>query len=168
METIGVDIDTQFLPTMSDQPNSPNSAQPAEESAEEVHNVNSDEQRVTPEPEQADQNTFIPNGPVGSNPSGVGSNPSGEPGSNSSQNHTPQAEATIEALRSKIFETQATNEAFRSQNVALNQRIIRMNRDSQEFRQQQLDLITSLQDEIQQLKTKVTEIPKGKEGFSRK
>ena len=31
-----------------------------------------------------------------------------------------------------------------------------------------MGLITNLQDEIQELKTRVTEIPKGKEGFSRK
>ena len=64
-------------------------------------------------------------------------------------------------MRSQIYETQATNETFRNQNVALHQRIIRLTRENQEFRQQQLDLITTLQDEIQELKTRVTEPPTG-------
>ena len=71
-------------------------------------------------------------------------------------------------MRSQIYETQATNETFRNQNVALNQRIIRITRENQEFRQQQLDLITTLQDEIQELKTRVAEPPKGNESVSRK
>ena len=77
-------------------------------------------------------------------------------------------EETMEDLRSKLYEAQATNETFRSQNIEVNRRIIRIARENQEHRQRQLDLITNLQDEIQQLKTRVTELPKGKESFSRK
>ena len=71
-------------------------------------------------------------------------------------------------MRSTVFEAQAANEAVRNQSVELNQRILRITRENQEHRQQQLDLITKLQDEIQELKTRVTEQPKGKEGLSRK
>ena len=74
-------------------------------------------------------------------------------------------EETMEDLRSKLYEAQATNETFRSQNIEVNRRIIRIARENQEHRQQQLELITNLQDEIQQLKTRVTELPKGKESF---
>ena len=115
------------------------------------------EQPVIPDQPEADQNIFIPN-------ETPGSNPSSEPDSNPSH----RAEETVEELRSKIHETQAANEAFRAESVALNQRIIRITRENQEYRQQQLDLITKLQDEIQELKTRVTEQPKGKEGLSRK
>ena len=140
-----MDVDTQFTPAMTEQqPNSSNS----------THEL--DEQHFPPYQLEADQNTIIPN-------VSLGSNPSGEPGGNPSQG----AEEPFEELRSQIYETQATNETFRNQNVALNQRIIRITRENQEFRQQQLDLITTLQDEIQELKTRVTEPPNGKESFSR-
>ena len=139
-ETIDVDIDSQFIPALTEDLNSENSKH------------DQDHQRDIQERPEADQNTYN---------TANGSTPSAEQASNPSQ----RTEEAMDDLRRKIYEAQATNEAFRTQNLALSQRIIRVTRENQEYRQQQLDLITNLQDEIQELKTRVTEIPKGKEGF---
>ena len=65
----------------------------------------------------------------------------------------------------EFFEAQSTNDFFRTENLALKRQLLKMARENQENRQQQLTLITELQDEIQELKTRVTEAPKGKESF---
>ena len=142
-ETIDVDIDSPFIPALTEDLNSENSKH------------DQDHQRDIQERPEADQNTYN---------TANGSNPSAEQASNPSQRN----EETIEVLRSKIEESQATTEAFRNQNIELNRRIIRITRENQEYRQQQLEIITHLQDEMQDLKTRVTELPKGKENFSRK
>ena len=120
MGTIGVEIDCLFIPAMTEDHNSENSTH------------EQDVQRVTPERPEAAHNTYATAN--GSN----GSSPSREQASNPSQ----RAEETIEAIRSNIYEAQATNEVFRNQNIALNQRIIRITRENREYRQQHLDLIT--------------------------
>ena len=143
MGSIGVEIDDQAnQETMTEELNSPNSMQAP------------DEQRAPLEQHEGDQNLFIPNGQHGSNPSGgQASNPlQGE-------------EDIIEELRSKIFESQATQETLRNENISMSQRIVRLTQDSQEARKQQLDLIGALQDEIQSLKTRATELPKGEKRF---
>ena len=110
---IGVDPDTLFIPAMTEPHNSENSTH------------EQDEQRETPERLEADHNMYT---------TANGSNPSREQESNPSRG----IEDTMEDLRSKLYEAQATNETFRSQNVELNRRISRIARENQEHRQQQL------------------------------
>ena len=104
MATISVNSDHQFIPTASaeEEPNSENSTQ-----------AQAGQLETSERPEAEPTMHSMANGSE--------SNPSGERGSNPSQD-------TMEELRSKIYETQATNESFRSQNIVLSQRIIRITR----------------------------------------
>ena len=70
-ETIGVDIDNQFIPTMTEQINSENAEddRPAPSGLPStLEPPPSDEQRVPVDQPGVDQTT-LPNGPLGSNPS---------------------------------------------------------------------------------------------------
>ena len=104
METVGVATDNPIQQTMTEQTNSSNSTHERIEPTGPPSTLGPPqaEQPVVPDQEESDQRPFIPNG-------SDGSNPSGERGSNPSQ----RADESIEALRIKIYESQATNEAFR-------------------------------------------------------
>ena len=143
-DTIGVNT-VPFIPAMTEELNSTDNSI--------THDP--DGQRALPAPPEVDHTTQHTTA-NGSNPSGVGSNPS------------QSIEDTMDDLRNRIYEAQSTNDFFRTENLALKRQLLKMARENQENRQQQLTLLTELQDEIHELKTRVAEAPKGKESFSRK
>ena len=144
-DTIGVNTEP-FIPAMTEELNSTDNSI--------THDP--DGQRALPAPPEADHTTQYT--------TANGSNPSGVAGSNPSQSF----EDTMDDLRNRINAAQSTNDFFRTENLALKKQLLQMARENQESRQEQLNLISALQDEIQELKTRVTEVPKGKESFPEK
>ena len=136
-DTIGVNT-VPFIPAMTEELNS------TDNSITHDH----DGQRALPDPPEVDHRT--------QHTTANGSNPSGVAGSNPSQSF----EGTMDDLRNRINAAQSTNDFFRTENLALKKQLLQMARENQESRQEQLTLIAELQEEIQELKTRVTEVPK--------
>ena len=128
-DTIGVNTEP-FIPAMTEELNSTDNSI--------THDP--DGQRSLPVPPEADHTTQYT--------TANGSNPSGVAGSNPSQSF----EETMDDLRNRINAAQSTNDFFRTENLALKKKqLLQMARENQESRQEQLNLISSLQDEIQEL-----------------